>query len=209
MKMVPFFGMRKVGLHHASQHAGLVKLGVEALQFDFPHGFNKGFANRVVMAFAADFLQSTQVQPLKAVAAVAWAAHQFGRVCDKGGLFFTNEEGQQAAQLGITYVQTHIYLARKALRDGRPRWKVRPRLHSFLCEVALKLHAGSCVNPKYTACWAEESFVGKVCNIGKATAVHPATLALRLLQRLQLELNVYLTKSPPAEEQKRRYVRQP
>ena len=182
---------------------GLTKLGIEALQFDYPSGFSKAYANRICLAFCAELLRATETPQLKVQAVLAWSITAFGCVCDRADVFFNDSERLQAAQLGLTYVQTHVWLAREALLQVRPRYKVRPRLHSFLCENVCKLLNGSALNPKYTATWADESFIGKSCGVAKQPAVHPSTVAKRLLQRLELNLNAYIAKQSRQKSQDR------
>ena len=105
--------------------------------------------------------------------------------------FLTDDERHQAAECGLLYCRLHVLLARQALENGRPRFKVRPRLHQFVCEIIPKLRAGSRLNPKYTACFADESFIGRMCAIGKSN-VHPSTMGLRLLQRTLMQLNSHI-----------------
>ena len=176
------------------EEISLVKLSIDSINFDYPAGFAKGYTNRVCLAFLAHFLQGTQIEELKFPAVMAWSVTHFGFTLDRAGLFFTDSERLQAGRAGLTYVQTHVHCAREALLRCRPRYKVRPKLHSFLCEIVFKLLHGSTFNPRFTACWADESFIGQVCSVGKAKAVHPSTLSLRLLQRLQLNLNSRLAK---------------
>ena len=136
--------------------------------------------------------EDTQVDELKVPATCAWAVSQVGNTMDKAGLWFSESEAAQMVQCGLLYVQCHVWLAREALLAARPRYKVRPRLHSFLCEVIMKIRAGSRLNPKFTACWSDESYIGRVCAISKSNAVHPVTLGLRMLQRLEMQLNAHL-----------------
>ena len=175
----------------------LVKLGVQALQFDFPSGFSKAYTNRILMLFVVHHLTATVVPELQLQAVAAWAVSLFGQCLDRGGVFFTEAERQCAAQSGLIFSQAHVALARRARLSGRPRYKVRPRFHSFLCEVVCKLLVYmEAPNSKFTACWGDESYIGAVCQIGKCRAVHTSTIGLRLLQRLMLNLNSYLAELP-------------
>ena len=122
----------------------------------------------------------------------AWAITAFARVMEVGDIWLTPEQASEAAELGHLFVRSLVWLARAALVQGRPRYKVRPRLHSYACEVISKLRSGSLMNPKFCACWADEAFIGQVCNIGKAGPIHASTMGLRLLQRLEMNLNAHL-----------------
>ena len=170
---------------------GLSKLGVDAVSFDFPSGFSKAGTNKVALCFLADFLRTTTAPELKFHAVMTWAITKFANVLHHGKVFLTDDERRQAAECGLLYCRLHVLLARQALENGRPRFKVRPRLHQFVCEIILKLRAGSRLNPKYTACFADESFVGRMCAIGKSN-VHPSTMGLRLLRRMLMQLNSHI-----------------
>ena len=135
---------------------GLSKLAVDAVSYDFPSGFSKAGTNKVALCFLADFLRTTTAPELKFHAVMTWAITKFANVLHNATVFFTDDERQQAAECGLLYCRIHVLLARQALMNGRPRFKVRPRFHSFLCEIILKLRAGSRLNPKYTACFADE-----------------------------------------------------
>ncbi|CAE7940295.1 unnamed protein product [Symbiodinium necroappetens] len=115
----------------------LSKLSVDALRFDFPQAFSKAWSNRVGLAFVAAFLRDTQVDELKVPATCAWAVTQVGITMDRAGVWFSEAEAAQMVQCGLLYVQSHVWLAREALLAARARYKVRPRLHSFLCEVGV------------------------------------------------------------------------
>lgn len=167
----------------------LTKLSIKSITYDFPAAFSKGWANRVGAAFAADFLKNTDVEELKVHSVLTWAITEYAWILEQAEMWLTDEQALQAASAGNLYLEAHVYLARKALLQGRPRFKVRPRLHSFACETVAKLENGSRMNPKYCATWSDESYIGQVCSIGKSTAVHTSTIGLRLLQRLMLHLN--------------------
>ena len=115
---------------------------------------------------------------------------EFARILEGAGMFLTDAETAKAVACAELYVQLHVYMARKSLKEGKPRYKVRPRLHSFLCETILRLHRSK-FNPKFAACWSDEDFIGQTCAISQR-ALHPATLGHRMLERLLMQLNAYL-----------------
>ena len=121
-----------------------------------------------------------------------WALMQFNWILEQSGLFFDDATAMRAYHHGLLYCQLHVLAAFDALQECRPRWKVRPRLHSLVCEVLCKLGNGSRLNPKFLACWSDEDYIGQSCAIGKSRCIHPSTLGLRLLQRLVLVLNAEL-----------------
>ena len=138
--------------------------------------------------------QDTVVPQLQLPACMMWAVTSFGYVLEKGDIFLTPEERDRAVELGLLYVRAHVALAFDALSEHRPRYKVRPRLHSFCCECILRMMSGSLQNPKHSACWSEEDYIGQTCSIGKAKPVHPATIGRRVLERLQMVVNAELAK---------------
>ena len=172
------------------EELSLVKLGVtNAVAFDFPKGMSKAYPNKVLVYFLADLLQATTVPELKRQAVACWALANWSYVIDMAEVFLTDVQARQAVESAKLYLQCHMLLARLALVAGRPRYKIRPRMHSYACEIVAKVDSGSRLNPKHTACFADESFVGKVCSVGLARPVHTSTLHLRLLQRMIMQLN--------------------
>ena len=107
-------------------------------------------------------------------------------------MWLSRDQAERAALAGMTYARCHLLLARVSLENRRPRFKIRPKLHSFVCEVCCKLLAGSTLNPRMTAAWSDESYIGKVCNIGCKAAIHMSTLGRRMLQRLLMQLNAHV-----------------
>ena len=119
---------------------------------------------------------------------------KFNYLLEQNGLFFDDDTAMRVCNHGLLYCQLHVLAAYDALEERRPRWKVRPPLHSLVCEIFCKLANGSRLNPKVLACWSDEDYIGQSCAIGKSSCVHPTTLGLRMLQRLVLTLNAELTR---------------
>ena len=64
----------KTGLERSAvDELSLTKLSVSSMSFDFPSGLPKGYANRLMLAFLADFLRATDNEKLKVQAALCWA----------------------------------------------------------------------------------------------------------------------------------------
>ena len=124
-------------------------------------------------------------------AVCAWALHQFGTLLDSCKLFLNDDEADRVVNLGMLYLQTYMRLAERCLAQSIPRYKVRPKIHSFHCETLLKIRAGSRVNPRFHSCWNDEDYVGRCCTVGKQ-ACHPSTMARRVLERLLLQTNAWL-----------------
>ena len=124
-----------------------------------------------------------------------WALMSFNYELERNDMFFDEATAKRIYSLGLLYVQLHTMCAKDCLAEHRPRWKVRPRMHSFLCECLCKLANGSKMNPKHFSCWSDEDYIGQSCAIGKARSIHATTIGLRLLQRLCLVLNAELAGS--------------
>ena len=184
---------RQVGLEcSAIDEISLTKLGVESAKFSFPQNLGKAWANRIGLAWAAHFLKDTVQPELKHHAVLCWAITEYAWTLEQAGMWLTEAEASRAATCGSLFLETHVFLARAALLAGRPRFKVRPRLHAFACETIAKMQAGSRLNPKFTATWSDESYIGQVCGIGKSHSIHVNTMGLRMLQRIVLHLNSHL-----------------
>ena len=120
------------------------------------------------------------------------SCHDVGAHEERNDIFFDEATAKRIYSLGLLYVQLHTMCAKDCLAEHRPRWKVRPRMHSSLCECLCKLANGSKMNPKHFSCWSDEDYIGQSCAIGKARSIHATTIGLRLLQRLCLVLNAEL-----------------
>ena len=172
----------------------MTKLHVDSVQYDYPLGMSKAFANKTLCSWAAHFLADTTVPQLQRPAVMMCSLMKFNHLLEQNGLFFNDDVAIQVYNHGLLYCQLHVLAAYDALEERRPRWKVRPPLHSLVCEIFCKLANGSRLNPKVLACWSDEDYIGQSCAIGKSRCVHPTTLGLRMLQRLVLTLNAELTR---------------
>ena len=131
---------------------------------------------------------AVHVPQLQMPGAMAWALTKYGLLLDRCAFWLTEADAATADELGNLFLHLYLYLARSALAEKRPRWKLRPKFHSFACEL---INRKSLVNPRFVGCAGEEDFIGKVCKVVKG-AVHPTTLARRVLERCMLGLNIHL-----------------
>ncbi|CAE7428498.1 unnamed protein product, partial [Symbiodinium sp. KB8] len=99
----------------------LTKLHVDSVQYDYPLGLSKAFANKVLCSWAAHFLADTTVPQLQRPAVMMWALMQFNWLLEQSGLFFDDATAMRAYHHGILYCQLHVLAALDACR---PRWKV-------------------------------------------------------------------------------------
>lgn len=64
------------------------------------------------------------------------------------------------------------------------RWKLRPKHHDL--EELSKKVVETQINPRFTACWQDESYLGQLKMV--ATHCHPSTVLLRVFQRIIMRL---------------------
>ena len=106
-------------------------------------------------------------------------------------MWLSEAAANKAVHAGMLYIQTYVQLAHDCLQKMVPRYKVRPKCHSFHCETVLRIKGGSRANPRFFSCFNDEDFVGRSCSVGKQS-VHPVTLAKRVLERLLMHTNTWL-----------------
>ena len=144
------------------------------------------------LAFLSDYMsQLTDVNKLRAPAVLAWAITKYGVLLDHSELWLTPEAAAASVEFADLFILLYLKLAAQALSEKRPRYKIRPKFHSFFCEIVNRTRSGSKLNPRCVGCNNEEDFVGKICGVIKG-AVHPASLGRRVLQRFVLGLNMRL-----------------
>ena len=124
-------------------------------------------------------------------AVLCWAVTKFGWILDQAGLWLTDAQAADAVDYGVLFVQTFMWLARDALENARPRYKLRPKMHSFFCEVLMRMHHGGRTNARWVACFSEEDYIGKICGMIRK-AVHGSTFGRRSLERALLGVNTHL-----------------
>ena len=135
--------------------------------------------------------EAVEVTKLHHAGALAWALTKFGVLLDRCSFWLTDSDAADAVELGLLFLHLYNYLAASALQSCKPRWKLRPKMHSFACEAIRRIQDGSRVNPRFVGCCGEEDYIGKIATICKGS-VHPSTLARRVLERCMLGLNVHL-----------------
>ena len=97
------------------------------------------------------------------------------------------QEAERIVECGYQFLARYSCLAREALQQRRPCYKVRPKWHQ-LHHSLHNLAEGSRINPRLFANWNNETFIGRLTKTSSKT--HPATTGLRSLQRWLLELLV-------------------
>lgn len=79
----------------------LTKLSVTTITFDFPIGLSKGYGNKLLLAFLADFLRATSNQKLQIHAVLCWAITEFARILENAGLWLTEGEAASVVDFGL------------------------------------------------------------------------------------------------------------
>lgn len=145
----------------------------------------------VRLAWIADYIFSqTDDERLHAPGLMAWAITKYGVYLDRCNMFLTAENAEQACKFATLFLHLYLWLAGRAIQERRPLYKMRPKYHSFSCELVNRSKTNR-INPKYVGCAMEEDYIGKIASVCKG-ATHPLTLGKRVLQRCLLGLNVYL-----------------
>jgi len=134
--------------------------------------------------------KDTTDERLLAPGLCAWAVTELGCILDHASLWLSDEQVINAIDTGLLMAQLYLFLATASLKACRPRYKVRPKLHSFVCEIVGRFSQNR-LNPRFIGCSNEEDFVGKVTGIIKGK-LHGATFCKRALERLLLGINLHL-----------------
>ena len=80
---------------------------------------------------------------------------------------------------GKAYLYAYQKLACISLDRGEFEWKIRPK-HHYFCHLLEQVESSS-ANPRFTQCFIDEDFVGRMAKLAKACK--PQTASLRVLQR--------------------------
>ncbi len=116
-----------------------------------------------------------------AATGAAWL-HAFVVTLERGGLFLTAREQQEAHYSGYAWMRAFSKLRTWACSLGLKLFAMRPKSHKFMCRVLDRLLV-SPLNPRYFACFADEGLVHHICAIAKKC--HPLQVGRACLSRLQ------------------------
>ena len=86
--------------------------------------------NHEKIRLETEWAEDTTVPQLQRPAVMMWALMQFNWLLEQSGLFFDDDTAMRVYNHGLLYCQLHVLAAYDALRERRPRWKVRPRLQN-------------------------------------------------------------------------------
>ncbi len=96
----------------------------------------------------------------------AWAISTVVALMDSEGLIMSEQAATRCCFLGKTFLQCYVWLAHNAATLAKPRFRLRPKLHVFHHEMDRVSRWR--LNPKTTACFSDEDFVGRMCNIAQS-----------------------------------------
>lgn len=121
---------------------------------------------------------------LRGGALCIWALVAAINLMDSADIILSSEQAEEIACLLKQHLLHWQGLSQFYDHQQVKRWKVRPKHHCLeeLCKKTLECR----VNPRHTACWQDESYLGALKHT--ATKCHSSTVLLRLFQRLILQL---------------------
>jgi hypothetical protein len=105
-------------------------------------------------------------------------------ILDANGMFLDEKPRLHAMECGWGFLQAYAALASDAMASGKLRWRLQPKLHT-VAEMILRLES-SRLNPRFTQCFMDEDFVGRVARLSRMC--HPRAVGLRTLQRYLAQL---------------------
>ena len=127
---------------------------------------------------------SDKEQILRGGALCAWALMAAVHKMDSCDIILSAEDAAEINSLIYQHLLHWQGLAQHYEHKNVLRWKLRPKHHD-LEEISKKV-LETRVNPRFTACWQDESYLGQLKMV--ATHCHSATVLLRIFQRIILRL---------------------
>jgi hypothetical protein len=121
---------------------------------------------------------------LRGGALCVWALTAAVHKMDSCDIILSAEDAAEINSLIYQHLLHWQGLAQYYQHQNVLRWKLRPKHHD-LEEISKKVMETR-VNPRFTACWQDESYLGQLKMV--ATRCHSATVLLRIFQRIILRL---------------------
>eukprot|EP00959_Pyramimonas_sp_CCMP1952_P419641 8789517-Pyramimonas_sp.AAC.1 len=108
---------------------------------------------------------------------------------DTCGILLSPSETKQLRGSIYTWLRSYAYLHARSQIEGTFLYYLRPK-HHYCEHIAMDLNPRLRfnLNPRFTSCWIDESFLGKMMRIGKRT--HAARASVRVLQRYILYISL-------------------
>lgn len=145
--------------------------------------------------------KETTNEALHAAGILAWSITKFGVVLDRSSLWLEDSQALECIQYADLFVHLYLHEASRALQEKRPLYKLRPKWHSFYCEIIERMRNGNSINPRHVGCAGEEDYIGKLCSMIKGS-LHASTYGRRTLERALMGLNVHLMEKKKSARKK-------
>ncbi len=113
-------------------------------------------------------------------ATMMWSLATFFHVLDQSGRWMTPEQQKLALRCGNLYLLSYQALATVNQNARRYNYKVRPKQHYFSCGLLTQIEA-SFLNPRFTHCFLDEDFMGRISRLAKHSPGRSTTY--RTIQR--------------------------
>jgi len=113
-----------------------------------------------------------------------WGLVEMLHVFDNAGRWLSHEQAAAATYAGNAFLKSYQRLAVDCLLERKPLYKIRPKTH-YACHQIDDI-ARTRLNPRCTALFRDEDFVGKIA--GLASRTHGASVCRRAIERYMLYL---------------------
>ena len=155
--------------------------------FPVLHSKIKAAHVRILLSFLADKCTEVCTGDLhsRLRTACAFCLADFHYICDHNPRWFSHEIVAKVLTRGHMYLECYQRLSYNMERSGIFNYHMCPKHHFFDCRILGAISA-SAINPRYTHCFLDEDFVGRVARIVRATC--SKSCSLRALQRWLLYL---------------------
>lgn len=122
---------------------------------------------------------------LRGGALCIWSLVAAVNLMDSSDLILSPEQAQEISALLKQHLLHWQGINQFYVHQKVKRWKLRPKHHCLeeLCKKMVETR----VNPRHTACWQDESYLGQLKQV--AVRCHSSTVLLRVFQRLILRLS--------------------
>lgn len=121
---------------------------------------------------------------LRGNALCAWSLSRAIHIMDCNEIILPPTDATEIHDCLIEHLLHWQGLSQHYMSLGVYRWKLRPKHHDL--EEVAKFCKRTRVNPRCTACWQDESYLGQVKHV--AVKCHSTTALLRIFQRIILRL---------------------
>ena len=115
---------------------------------------------------------------------MAWSLQTAIHTLDHADIILSQDDAEHVREFLNSFLVHWQGMFQTYDQVGVRRWKCRPKHHYFQ-ELIAQVYRTR-INPKYFACWQDESYLGHIKKV--ATHCHAGNALLRVLQRLVVNL---------------------